>query len=129
MFPIRSEPPKDISLDKTLVKVLSPRKNVVLSVVPVAFKSAEMVPVPVIGLGVTVASTKVVPVLSAVMDTAPPPPEEEILRVLVEVPSRVIPEPATKFKVGSGVMVVFPETVPPSAEVLTVGLPAPPVPE
>ena len=74
----------------------------------------------------------VVPPLTATEVTVPPPPpppEEEILRVLVEVPSSVIPEPATKFRVGSGVMVVFPETVPPSAEVLTVGLPAPPVPE
>jgi len=112
-----------------VAQVLSPRRKVVASAVPVAFKSAEIVPVPVIGEGFTEASTKVVPVLSAVIETEPPPPEEEILMVLLVVPSKVIPAPATKLIVGLGEIEVCPETVPPSALVSMLGLPAPPEPE
>jgi len=75
------------------------------------------------------------PVMGAVVATLvtvpepPPPPEEEILMVLLVVPSKVIPAPATKLIVGLGEIEVCPETVPPSALVSMLGLPAPPEPE
>ena len=70
---------------------LSPLKKVVESLVPAAFNSAEIVPVPVIGEGETWISTKSVPELSAVIETelGLPPAEYEPVLYILPLPSTV----------------------------------------